>query len=296
MTKAMDHHEIEANNITDRYLQGRLSPAEEARFEEHFVDCAECLDRLEMTEDFRSALRTVAAADAATARVHAWPGPRRRFMGLTGGQQALLAAAVLLLVALPSALLIREIGQSRRQADQARLSAADWQRRYDESQQAARAAEEELRAREQELSRQRVELETARERERQARVVEEGSRQARLQPTAPIFDLNTVRSVNAGPSAPTTRIAIPRSARWIVLKLEIEPDPELPSYRATLLTSDQKVICRASDAIAVNDALAISCDASLFKPGEYRLTLEGLTTQGRHVAAGTYAFHVINTK
>jgi hypothetical protein len=290
----MDHHYIEGHNIHDRYLQGKLSPTERTRFEEHFVDCAECLDRLEMTEDFRGTLRTVAAEDAATPRVQARPGLRTWLMGLAGSRQAaLLAAAVLLLVALPPALLIIETGRSRRQADQARLFAADWQRRYEDSQHAARTVEQQLQAREQELSRQRLEIETERERERQARVAEEASRQARLQPTAPIFDLNTVRSGSPEQSALATRISIPRSARWIVLKLELEPDPELQSYRATLLTSDQQVICRASDAIAVNEALGISCDSSLFKPGDYRLTLEGLNRQGRYVPAGTYSFHVI---
>ena len=189
----MDHQYIEGHNIPDRYLQGTLSATERTRFEEHFIDCAECLDRLEMTEDFRGALRTVAAEGAATSRVYARPGLRAWLMGMSGGRHAaLLAAAVLLLVALPSVLLIVWTGQSRRQVDQARLSAADWQRKYEESQQAGRKAEAEMQAREQEVARQRLEIETQRERERQTRVAEEGSRQALLQ-TAPIFDLNTVR-------------------------------------------------------------------------------------------------------
>jgi hypothetical protein len=289
----MDHQYIEGHNIPDRYLQKKLSPAERTRFEEHFVDCAECLDRLEMTEDLRGALRTVAADEAATARVYARPGPRAWLMGLTAGRQAaLLAAAMLLVATLPSALLIREIGRTRRQADQARLSMAHWQQRYEESQQAARTVEQELKARAQELSQQRLEIKAEGDRERLGRVTEEVSRQARLLPSAPIFDLNTVRSGTSGQPARATRISIPRSAQWIVLKLEIEPDPELQSYRATLLASGQQV-CRASEVVAVNEALAISCDSSLFKPGDYRLILEGLTKQGRYVQGATYSFHVI---
>ena len=290
----MDHHYIEGHNIPDRYLQGTLSAAERIRFEEHIIDCAQCLERLEVTEDFRSTLRAVAAEEAASTRAHARPGLRAWSMRLTGGRQAaLLAAAVLLLVALPAALLIRETSQSRRQLDRASLAAADWQRRYEDTQQVARNLEKEVQAREQELSKQRLEIETQRERERQGRVVEEGSRQARLQPTAPIFELNTVRSGSPGQSARATRVSVPPSARWIVLKLETEPDPELQSYRATLLASDQQVICRASDLVAVKGVLAISCDSSLFTPGDYRLTLEGLTKQGRYAPAGTYYFHVI---
>jgi hypothetical protein len=287
--KVMDHHYIEGHNITDRYLQGTLSATERTRFEEHFIDCAECLDRLEMTEDFRGALRTLAADRAAASRVYARPGRRAWLMGMPGGRQAaLLAAAFLLVVALPSVLLIVRTGQSRRQADEARLSAADWQRKYEESQQAGRKAEAAMQSREQEVARQRLEIE---QRERQTRVAEPLGPQALLQ-TAPIFDLNTVRGLR-GQSAPATRISIPRSAQWIVLKLEIEPDPELQSYRATVFTSGERIICRASDVIAVRGTLAVSCDSSLFRTGDYRLALEGLIRQGRHVSAGAYSFHVI---
>ena len=285
----MDHHYIEGHNIADRYLQGTLSATERTRFEEHFIDCAECLDRLEMTEDFRGALRTLAADRAAASRVYARPGRRAWLMGMPAGRQAaLLAAAVLVLVALPSVLLIVWTGQSRRQMDEARLSAADWQRKYEESQQAGRKAEAAMQSREQEVARQRLEIE---QRERQTRVAEQPGPQALLQ-SAPIFDVNTVRGLR-GPSAPATRISIPRSAQWIVLKLEIEPDPEFQSYRATVFTSGERVICRASDMIAVRGTLAVSCDSSLFRTGDYRLALEGLTRQGRHVSAGAYSFHVI---
>jgi hypothetical protein len=289
----MDHHYIEGHNIPDRYLQGTLSAAERTRFEEHFIDCPECLDRLEVTEDFRGALRTVAAERPATPVVHARPGLRRWLGAMPGGRSAaLLAAAVLVLAVLPTVLSIVRVGQARRQMDQARLSADDWQRKFEESQQAGRKTEAELQAREQDVARQRREIETGRERERQTRVVEEGNRQALLQ-TAPIYDLNAVRGGIRGPSATTTRISIPRAAQWILLKLETEPDPELQSFRATLFSSDQRVVCRASDMIAVKGALAVSCDSGLLKTGDYRLVLEGLTRQGRHVPAGVYSFHAL---
>jgi hypothetical protein len=289
----MDHQYIEDHDILDGYLKEKLSAAERTRFEEHFVDCAECLGRLEMTEDFRGGLRTVAAERAATATASARLGLRAWLIGPGRGRQgALLAAAMLLLIALPSALLVIATGQARREVDRARLAAADWQRKLEESREAARSVEKEMDARAQELSEQRREMEAERERERQTRAAEEGSQQARLGAAAPIFDLYTVRS-GAEQSARATRISIPRSARWIVLKVEVDPDPPLQSYRATLLTADRQVVCRVSDVIAVKEALAISCDSSLFKPGDYRLALEGLARQGQYVSTGTYSFQVV---
>jgi anti-sigma factor RsiW len=49
----MEHSYIEDHNIAERYLSGKLSPEERMRFEEHFVDCTHCLDRLEPTDDLR---------------------------------------------------------------------------------------------------------------------------------------------------------------------------------------------------------------------------------------------------
>src|SRR5262245_16004229 len=101
----MDHQYIEGHNIPDLYLQGTLSAEERVRFEEHFIDCPQCLDRLELTEDFRGALRTVAAERAVTPLVLARPGLRAWWRAIPGGRSAaLLAAAVLVLGVLPSVL------------------------------------------------------------------------------------------------------------------------------------------------------------------------------------------------
>jgi hypothetical protein len=60
----MEHSYIEEHNIADRYLQGKLSAEERMRFEEHFVDCTQCLGRLEVTDDLRAELKIIAAEDA----------------------------------------------------------------------------------------------------------------------------------------------------------------------------------------------------------------------------------------
>src|SRR5262249_41965473 len=99
----MDHHYIEEQNIPDRYLLGKLPVEERARFEEHFIDCRECLDRLETTEDFRGALRAVAAED--TTRGYAQAGLFARIMWMArlsrARRPALQLGAILLLAALP---------------------------------------------------------------------------------------------------------------------------------------------------------------------------------------------------
>src|SRR5262245_54235977 len=53
----MDHREIEERNIPDLYLMNKLTIEMKLRFEEHFVSCPQCQNRLEETEQFRAALK-----------------------------------------------------------------------------------------------------------------------------------------------------------------------------------------------------------------------------------------------
>ena len=67
----MDHAYIEEHNIADRYLMGKLSDDGRARFEEHFMGCAECLDRLETADEFRAALRATETEEASSPEIPA---------------------------------------------------------------------------------------------------------------------------------------------------------------------------------------------------------------------------------
>lgn len=67
----LDHPEIDVQRMVDRYLTGRLSSDEEARFEEHLFDCTTCLEQVEAGDGLQRGLRTVAAEEAANARADA---------------------------------------------------------------------------------------------------------------------------------------------------------------------------------------------------------------------------------
>lgn len=100
----MDHAEIEARRVVDRYLMGGLADADAERFEEHYLGCRRCLDELELAQRMQDAARAVASEDAsrwAAVRglaVFAWLARRGPFV-----QLATIAALVLL----PAAALLR---------------------------------------------------------------------------------------------------------------------------------------------------------------------------------------------
>jgi Putative zinc-finger len=98
----MNHRDVEEHQTVDRYLMGRLDAEEAARFEEHYLGCAECLDRLELAEAFQQGLRQVAAEDLAKGAVLRRAGLVAWLVRSAGSRRpGLLATALLLAVVLP---------------------------------------------------------------------------------------------------------------------------------------------------------------------------------------------------
>jgi hypothetical protein len=94
----MTHTEIEQGDIVERYLLGRLSPDQEAEFEEHYLGCADCCERLKEDRRVIGLVRSGASG---------WErrGSLRRFWAAPapawGLAAALGAAAVYVSVVLP---------------------------------------------------------------------------------------------------------------------------------------------------------------------------------------------------
>jgi putative zinc finger protein len=295
----MEHSYINDHHIADSYLSGKLSAEERMRFEEHFVDCAECHDLLGMAENFRSGLRTVAAEEAVRFRAYMQvrqAGVLARVAWLIRRRQAPLLAALTLLIALPMALLILEWRSARRDLAQATQSSSEWRRKYEEGEQAARDLAKELQRRERESSLQQGQLSAQLELMRKAggspfppprKAAEYGSE-------APVFALSVVRGGSPDLSQPVNRIELAPSAKWMILLLELEPDPDLRAYRGAISTTGGRSIW-TENGLKPNskNALALSFNSRLFKPGDYLLTLEGITARGDRVPVANYAFRAL---
>lgn len=57
----MNHHEAVERHAADRYVIGDMSPAERSEFEEHFFECSECADEIEVGVVFAANARAVLA-------------------------------------------------------------------------------------------------------------------------------------------------------------------------------------------------------------------------------------------
>ncbi|HEY4591954.1 MAG TPA: hypothetical protein VIJ61_06070, partial [Thermoanaerobaculia bacterium] len=210
----MDHAYIESNGLVELYHQGLLPPDEEARFEEHFVDCPQCTEQLELARGFQRGLKAVAAEDAARAVVgaglFAWLARRGRL-----AQWGTALAALVVVAALPALWLLAG-GRSERREQEARL-----------------AAERHTR---QELERRLAESESRRSAER--RDLEAKIAQARPpEPTrglagplvnTPVFLLAAVRSNDAKP----VTIDPSRTGDALALAVDLGEGLRFDTYRA----------------------------------------------------------------
>lgn len=274
---AMDHTYIEDNALVERYHQGLLAPEEEARFEEHFVTCAPCMEQLELARGFQRGIRSVVAEDALRAVVvqagfFAWLSRRGRLA------QWMLALAVLLLAAgLPS---LWMAGQARDE----RLAAA---RRAEDQKRTAKDLERRL-------------AETERRRGEERRDLEAKLAQAQ-RPTAPppealarpLGSLAVVllTAVRGEGEPPVVRLS--DTGDVFALAADAGADPRFTSYRATITRTGGGTVYRQGD-LKLNalETLMLTFPKTFFQPGEYRLKVEGVRADGV-VEIGGYPFRVV---
>jgi hypothetical protein len=94
----MDRQYIRDNAVVERYLQGRLTPAEEQAFEEAYLGDAALLEELEVATRLREGIKDSGAAGLAVA-----PRKPSRWLALAGSPGYALAASLVAAVGLTAA-------------------------------------------------------------------------------------------------------------------------------------------------------------------------------------------------
>ncbi|HEY4587613.1 MAG TPA: hypothetical protein VII86_00210 [Thermoanaerobaculia bacterium] len=271
----MDHAYIESNGLVELYHQGLLPPDEEARFEEHFVDCPQCTEQLELARGFQRGLKAMAAEDAARAVVgaglFAWLARRGHL-----AQWGTALAALVIAAALPALWLLAG-GRSERREQEARLAA-------------------ERRTR-QELERRLSESESRRSAERRdlaaklalAKPPEAPRGLAGPLVNTPVFLLAAVRSNDGKP----VTIDPSRTGDALALAVDLGEGLRFDTYRATITKAGGgKVFEKAGLKPNALETLMITFPSTFFTPGDYRLRVEGLKPDGSAAEVGGYAFRV----
>lgn len=123
----MQHPEIESECLIDHYVRNTMPPAQRQAFEEHFLDCPQCLDQLEMASSLRQALReSVVEAATVSPRVES-PARRDGWLGWFGWRWVQVGAFACLAVTAATSIVFFRQAQSARselaslQSDYARV-------------------------------------------------------------------------------------------------------------------------------------------------------------------------------
>lgn len=277
-----DHARIDDEQIAERYVLGRLPPVEAERFEEHYLHCEACLERVEAAEGLHQGLGRVAAEEAAAVRT-GWAAVLARW-SRSRALPWVAALGLLVVVLLPSGYLIYERGELAQQLERSRSEAAQRDGRVQEGTARIDELETEVerlsdvasaeRRRREELSRDLDALET---------------REPRPVVNTPIVTLGPERSAGVEPSV---RLTLPEDVAWVVLALEVEP-PEASSYRVALENPADEVVWRGTG--LVPDALGtvnLSVPTEILTPGVWSLRLETEPDAGSPAPAGRFAVRI----
>ncbi len=275
----MDHAYIEDNALVERYHQGLLAPEEEARFEEHFVTCAPCMEQLELARGFQRGIKTVVAENALQAVVvqaglFAWLARRGRL-----AQWGLALAVLLPAAGLPSLWLA---GQSRSE----RLAAV---REIETERRSKESLVRQLAATEQRRSEERRELEAQLAQARKPSVPPSVTVLARPLGSLAVVLLTAVR----GDGEPAV-VRLSGPGDLLALAVDAGADPRFTSYRATITRTGGGAVYRQGD-LKPNalETLMLTFPKTFFQPGEYRLKIEGVQADRQTVEIGGYPFRVV---
>lgn len=284
----MNHSVIERDSVIDRYLMSQLSGQEAVRFEEHLVGCAQCLEQVEMAEDFQRSFRAAAADEIARTAVRAsllgWL--RRRTAG---------PIALALLGASAFGYLLWRTQTLSGDLERLHLARAEEASVEDQGvEDAVASLETQLRQAETAMAAQRGELEE--QLGRQRGLVDDIA--ARLRSlTAPqintaLITLAAARSSGDDGAAPVNQLTRPQSPGWVVLAMELAL-VEHETYGVELEDGDGRILWQQDglrpDAL---DTLTVSLHSSFLSPGDYVLELSGIAS-GRRAAVGRYRFRVL---
>lgn len=301
----MDHKYIEQFDLVDRYLMGRLAAEESARFEEHFVGCSHCTDRLAVTKEFVQDLRFVAAQQASEARSYIPPRARWYLPRSSSPRPLALAASILLLALIAGGIFaLDQMRRLRSEAEQAKNASSQWERRYEEERQASDESARERREMEQQLTGQLHDLEDRLQRAQKQSALKEDDFKNGVGIAEPgggpgsgvkllIFPLSSVRGVEQPSSAPTNKIALPRTPVYFAITLGLESETGCKDYQMTIFDAGDRPVWRSGgfkpDA---TNSLSASFNSSFFRPGNYLLTVNCLTDEGGSRPVGNYPFSI----
>ena len=261
----MNHHEIEQQEIIERYIMHRLPAAQRLTFQEHFFGCDECFEKIQSSSKFIAGVKE-------NSRLGYFPEfstkRNRRVIfidNLFKPAFALASAIALVLAFVLGWLLLRQIPKLREEVAFERKAREQISNEKDQSLQVVK---DEL-----EKERQALAL-TKAEQEKFKLQIEQQVAQTKplLEPVGQVEANASIVLLEAqrDAKAESNVLKIPSSSNVATLWIELAPDPRFTTYQLQIFDDAKKLITTVNGAkLNSYGALAVNVPALNFKSGKY---------------------------
>lgn len=274
----MKHHEIEQQDIIERYVRHQLKPDERRVFQAHYFACEQCFDQVQMTAKFIAGVqhssRVGVLAESARAIASA-PAPSW-WANWFSPAFVLAATACLLLAATLGWIVFRQIPQLREEVAQERQAREQLAREKEQSQQTAQTAIEKERqqAAQEKAAREKLEGQIARH-QSPAPVTSPARSNPETTANVPVVILESTREAKSG-----TNFKLSENARALTLWVEVETGHRFDSYQMQIFAASGRAL-KTINGLKANSygALAASVSTQQLPPGKYVVKLFGLKNQ-----------------
>jgi hypothetical protein len=301
----MDNEQIDRFDLISQYLMGKLQADETARFEEHFIDCPQCIVQLQTMKDFISDLR-FAAAEQIVAAESVSPIDHHRLNRSWGSYLqmllrrplALAFSCLLIAVVIGAVLMVVYTRRLRTEMYQSKSLYEQLERRYDDERQSAISVDQ--RHQETELQQaeqlQALEAKLKDEEAQRTKMAAEINRHMRPTGNLPIFVLTSVRGQTQGGSETVKEIPLSGSSAMFVLSIQIVEETQFDRYRITIFDDHHRRIWQSGKLmLGPNSELSTPFNSNFFRPGTYSLIVEGVNKAGGTETVGKYPFLITKT-
>jgi uncharacterized membrane-anchored protein YhcB (DUF1043 family) len=286
----MNHDYIKEFNLIDQYVLGKLAADEAEEFEDHFIDCPECVEQLNITRSFIQDLKGLAIQEtllsgnrpaAMTRRWHFQLAPLRSW--------AIIACCCVLVAGGFAFFAIRRLTQLEAELRQTKEDASSIRQQYQRGLETAAETEKQYQQDRQQLAQRLDELE-------QKLKTEGATNQSSVRGSkAPEvnFPIYALVSLARGQVPSPVEIALPASSSRFALSIPVEDRKDFSAYRVKIL--DHRGVTVLSQGGFKPDAyhtLSLSLSSNFLIPGTYDLRVEGLTPPNRWDTVGSYPFRI----
>ena len=284
---------------------GKLSAEEIYSFEEHFVDCPQCIGELQATKGFVEGMERLAAEQFELDNRRRAPGLFRAMSrSISRNRLATLAAAIWLAILVVALVMIIQTRSLRSELAEAKAAAARWQQMYENAQEARPAEKSEARQVQPAVAERIARPEGAVPAEDAGRTDTRKAEAPKDSPVkkdaaeaansagavqeegSPTLTLNATRG-----AAAENAITLAGSVKFTV-QIPLEGETKYDNYRVTIRNPRRQLVHKAGAQPDNRGVLRIALESRKFNAGVYYLALEGTQKGAQSEAIGEYRFTV----